>query len=114
MNSSAWAARAASRTSSSVAHVVAVEPDGASGHVVEARQEVDEGALPRSCGAQNGDRLAWLDAEAYAAEDLALGPRVAKVDIVELDPAADGGQGFGVRFVPDLQGGVQDLEVALR
>src|SRR5215211_4131872 len=38
-------------------HVVAVEPDGPSRHVVEARYEVDERGLPRARGPQNGHGL---------------------------------------------------------
>jgi len=36
-------------------------------------------------------------------QDLALIPRVAEADIVELDPARDGGEGYGIRGVLHLE-----------
>src|SRR3712207_7956107 len=54
-------------------------------------------------GAEDRHRLSRLRREAHAAQDLALVAGVAEADLVELDAAADGREGDGVRSVLDLQ-----------
>jgi hypothetical protein len=51
-----------------VAHVLAVDADGAAGDVVEARQQVEDGGLAGARGADEGDGFAGLDGEAHVLE----------------------------------------------
>src|SRR5215218_5907985 len=97
-----------------VANVVAVEEHASLTHVVEARDEVDEGGFARAGRAQDGHRLSRIGAEADAAQDLTLVARVAEVDAGELDPARDGGEGHRIRSILHLQRRVEDLEDAQR
>ena len=62
------------------------------GHVVEARDEVDERGLAAARAADDGRRLARLDDERDVAQDRVLGARVAELDVAELE-AADGRRG---------------------
>ena len=96
-----------------IAHVVAVDQDPTFGHVVEARQQIDDGRLATAGGAQQGNRLAWFGHERDATQDGIAASEVAERHIVELDGAADLGQLEGARLVLDLVAGVQDLEDAL-
>src|SRR5918997_735147 len=93
-----------------VAHVVAVEPEASPRHVVEARDQVDERGLARAGGAEDRHRLSRLRAEVCAPQDLALVAGAAEANPVELDSAADGGEGDGVGRLLDLERRVEDLE----
>ena len=64
-----------------LAHVVPVDEHRAAGDVVEARDQVDDGALARAGGAEQRHHLARLDGEADAAQDLALGAGVAEAHV---------------------------------
>ena len=60
--------RAAQRSDRDVAHVLAVDAHGAVGHVVEARQQVEDGGFAGARGADEGDGFAGLDGEAHVLE----------------------------------------------
>jgi hypothetical protein len=76
------------------ADVSAINRHGAPRYVVEARNQVDNGALTASGRPKNCYGLPWLRLEGDAAQRLLFYARVAKMDILERDaplyPAKDG------------------------
>jgi len=87
-----------------LADVDAVERDRPAGHVVEARDEVDEGRLAAAGAADDGGRLTGRGTERDPAE-----ARVAEFHVVELDvPARCGDRGRLVGVV-ERRLGVEDL-----
>jgi len=95
------------------AHVDPVDEHSPSSHVVKARDETDERRLAAPGTADDGDRLARLDAEVDAGEHRLLGVRVAELDVTELDAADERHVAHGVRGVDDGRLGVQHLLDAL-
>src|SRR5262249_11504668 len=81
--------------------------------VIEARQQVDDGALPAAGGAQQRDRLARLHLERHAVQDRVAAFEVAERDVVELDATLYVLELERVRLVGDVGLGIQDLEDAL-
>ena len=80
-------------------------------HIIEARQQVDDGGLARAGGPHNGDGLPGLGGEG----DLVQHRHALLVlmgDFVELDPALDLGHGFGVGFIDNGGLFIQDGEDA--
>ena len=89
-------ARVTSRTS------MAVDPHRAAHHIVEARDQVDDGGLAGAGGADDRDRLARLGDEADAAQHV-LFLLVGGVDVIELHLADDGGHRLARRLCPGWQ-----------
>src|SRR5262249_3109865 len=92
-----------------LAQVVAVDAHAAGGDVVEAWEQIDQGALARAGCAENRDSPARRDLEAEAAQTLLLVARVTEVDLVEFDQAKDWRQDAGAGRVLYLQRSVEDL-----
>ena len=65
------------------------------GHVVEARDEVDQRRLAAAGAADDRRRLAGLAPERDVAQDRVLGARVAELDVAELDDATLAGPSVG-------------------
>ena len=97
-----------------LAHVVSVDEHGAARHVVEARDEVDDGALARAGGAEEGHQLPRLDREAHPTQDLALAAGVAEAHVAKLHLAADRGQRVRPRRIAHLERRIEELEHAQR
>ncbi len=105
---------AAQRPQRHVADVEVVDEDGPVGHVVEARQQVDERRLARAAEADDGDDLAGIDPERDAVEHrppFAVG--VGEADVPELDAAHGTRQRNGPGPIGDLGVRVEQLEDAL-
>ena len=66
-----------------------IQGDIAVGHIIEARYQVDQGALPRAGRAEDGYGLARLHPEADAAQHLQLAAGIAEVDVAHLDATVD-------------------------
>ena len=90
----------AQRAQRVVADVDAVDRDPPLGHVVEARDQIGEGALAAAAHADERDDLAGLDREVDVLQH-GLGA-VAKADVLEDDPAAHGRERAGAGAVDDL------------
>ena len=90
-------------------HVHAVDVELAAGHVVEARDEVDERGLAAAGAADDGRRHARLDHQRDAAQDRVLGARVAELDVAEGERAAAGRRRRGDLGVVDRGLGPEDL-----
>ncbi len=90
-----------------------VDQDFAAGDIVKAGQQVDDGGLACAGWSDDGDRLARLRLEIDVLKHR-LAFFIFCGDIHELDFAADGGQGFGIRGI--LYGGrlIQQSEDAFR
>ena len=103
----------AQRLERHLAHVVAVDQHLAAGHVVEARDQVDDAALAAAGGAEDGHRLARLGLEADVLEHRFAAAKVAEADIGKLHSALHRRQRHGARLVRHLVVGVQDLVDAI-
>ncbi len=68
-----------------VADVDAVDRHRSPGHVVEARDQVDQGRLAAAGAAHDRGRLARTGREGDRPQDRVLGTRVAELDVPELD-----------------------------
>ena len=95
-----------------VADVDAVDRDRSAAHLVEAREEIDDGRLAGPRRADERDRLAGLRLERDVVEDERVWP-VAKRDVVELHASADLRQRACRRGVVRLRRRVEELEHAL-
>nr|GFC74499.1 hypothetical protein [Tanacetum cinerariifolium] len=70
-----------------VAHIHTIDLNVTARHVVEAAEQGSHRAFARACVADNSQRVAGLDAEAYVAQGLDAGVGVGKRDMVEDDVA---------------------------
>jgi len=95
-----------------VAHVVAVDQHRAAVHVVEARQQVDDGRLARAGRPDDGDGLARLGGQAHAAQHV-LVLVVAHPHVAQLDAPLDGRHLDRAGLVDHVRHFVQKLEDAL-
>ncbi len=80
-----------------LAEVDPVERDRAGGRVVEPGDQVAERRLARAAAADQGDRLARLDLQVDVAQHQPAGAGIGEADVLEGDPAGDGGLGDGAR-----------------
>ena len=103
----------AQRCERHVAHAVAVDRHRALGHVVEARQQVDDCRLAGARRADQRDRAPRFDVEVHEVEDVAAVLLVAEHHVVEVDAPADLRQVRRVGLVADLRRDVERLEDAL-
>ena len=100
----------AQRLQRHVADVDAVDGDAAGGGVVEARDQVDDRALARSGGADDGQGLGRPGAEAHLAQHRRPDPEVAERHPLERQPLAERRQRRRSGLLLDLRLGVEDLE----
>src|SRR5579875_2652825 len=97
-----------------VAHVPAVNAQGAGGDVIEARHEVGERGLPCPAGPDHGDDFTGLDFEVDGIEDATGGgERIAEGHVFKADVVFKFGEAHGVGMFGDILGGVQVFEHAL-
>ena len=98
-----------------VAHIVAVQGDGAGIHIVEPHQQLDHGGLARAGGAYDGDLLAGVNGAAEIVDDGLFG-HIAEPDVVKGDLTVDAGGVCPAGRVGELGFFrlVQELEDALR
>ena len=77
------------------ANIVAVDVKRSGLHVVETRNETDDGGFSAAGGADDADKLAWLDFQANVGKDGVVGI-VSEGDVDEFDGAVEG---FGLEAV---------------
>src|SRR5439155_20323447 len=70
------------------AQVDPVKQDPAVGRVVQTRDQLDQGRLPRAVSPDDGDRLAGRDREADVGQGVLVTSRIAEGDVVEHELAA--------------------------
>ncbi len=100
-----------------VAHVVAVDQDGACVHVVEAAQQAGDGRLAAAGSADDGDDLAGLHDQVEAVQHrrcVGIGAGIGEAHAAELDPAGRVQQVPGAGSLGDCRHLVEDLEDAPR
>ena len=95
-----------------LAHVHAVDEDPASGRVVEARKQAEQGRLAGACRADDRHRLARLDAKAHVAQDR-VAARVLEGGAFPRDLTPRAGRGEIAASVRDLALDVEQIEDAL-
>ena len=92
---------------------MAVNGHLSSGHVVEARDEVDDGGLAGAGRAEQCHCLAWLGHETDILEHRFAPAEVAEVDLLESHLSLEGREFDRVRLLDHLGLDVEDLEDAL-
>ena len=89
---------------------MAVDEHTPAADIVKARDEVDDGRLPRSCGPQKSDHLARVRREAHLSKHR-LPAVVAAPHLIEHDLATNGGyRGDRIGAIQHLDRRVEDLE----
>ena len=99
-----------------VAHVNAVNRHAALGHIVEARDQVEQRRFAAARGTDDGRCLAGSGREADVLERVLVGAGIAEADVMERHNAVGAvrGQCLGRSGVMDGRGGLDDLVNAVR
>ena len=102
-------AGAAHRVDGQAVHVLAVDEEGAVGHIISAQQQVDQCRFARAGLAHDAHAFAGGDREADIPQHVVLAVRVAEGQMAELNAALGGGQLVYVGTVGHVDGRVEQL-----
>ena len=103
----------AQRVEAHIAHIMAIQHHLSLTHVVEAGDQIDDGALARARRPEQRHGLPWLGDEADSLQHRLLVTKVAEGDVLERNPAPNRRQLLGSRLVLYFDRGVQDLKDTL-
>jgi len=93
-----------------VADIDTIDSDLPCGHVIEARDQVDQGTLSRAGRADEGRGLTALGGKSHVMQDIFIGLGITEGDVFEFNDAGHIRiKGFGIFRIDDLVFNFQDI-----